>query len=58
MLLDQHQHDSLATLDEAKLLKQVHRSPDLPTVPLVALKGVATDADIAALKKALLGQGG
>ena len=57
VLLDQHQHDSLATLDEAKLLKQVHRSPDLPTVPLVALEGVATDADIAALKKALLGMG-
>ncbi len=57
-LLDQHQHDSLGTLDEAKLLKQVHRSPDLPTAPLVALDGVATDADIAALKKALLGMGG
>lgn len=58
MLLDQHQHDSLGTLDESKLLKQVHRSPDLPTAPLVALEGVATDADIAALKKALLGMGG
>lgn len=57
VLLDQHQHDSLGTLDESKLLKQVHRSPDLPTAPLVALEGVATDADIAALKKALLGMG-
>ncbi|MBI5396470.1 MAG: PhnD/SsuA/transferrin family substrate-binding protein [Verrucomicrobia bacterium] len=57
VLLDQHQHDSLGTLDEAKLLKQVHRSPDLPTAPVVAFDGVASDADIAALKKALLGMG-
>jgi len=58
VLLDQHQFDSLGTLEESKLLKQVHRSPDLPTAPLVTLDGVATDADIAALKKALLGMGG
>jgi len=58
VLLDQHQHDSLGALDEAKLLQLVHRSPDLPTAPLVALEGVAADADIAAIKKALLGLAG
>jgi hypothetical protein len=57
VLLDQHQHDALQGMDECKLLKPVHRSPDLPTAPLVAFEGVATEADVAALKKALLGMG-
>ena len=58
VLLDQHQHNALGGLDEAKLLQLVHRSPDLPTAPLVALDGVAADADIVAIKKALLGLAG
>jgi len=54
-LLDQHQYDAKDGLDEAKGLKLVHRSPELPTAPMVFFEGVAADADVAAIKKALLG---
>jgi len=56
-LLDQHQFDAKGELEEAKGLKLVHRSPELPTAPAVFFEGVAADADIAAIKKALLGMG-
>ncbi len=56
-LLDQHQYDAKAELEEAKGLKLVHRSPELPTSPVVFFEGVAADADVAAIKKALLGMG-
>ena len=56
-LLDQHQYDAKGELEEAKGLKLVHRSPELPTAPVVFFEGVATDADVAAIKKALLGMG-
>ena len=58
VLLDQPQYDSKNELPEANGLKLVHRSPVLPTPPVVFFEGVAADADIAALKKALLGMGG
>lgn len=56
-LLDQHQYDAKNELEEAKALKLVHRSPELPTAPMVFFEGVAADADVAAIKKALLGMG-
>jgi hypothetical protein len=56
-LLDQHQYDAKGELEEAKGLKLVHRSPELPTAPVVFFEGVAAEADMAALKKALLGMG-
>ncbi|MFA5193797.1 MAG: PhnD/SsuA/transferrin family substrate-binding protein [Verrucomicrobiia bacterium] len=56
-LLDQRQYDAKGELEEAKGLKLVHRSPELPTAPMVFLEGVAADADVAAIKKALLGMG-
>ncbi|MFZ2641664.1 MAG: PhnD/SsuA/transferrin family substrate-binding protein [Verrucomicrobiia bacterium] len=56
-LLDQRQYDAKDGLEEAKGLKLVHRSPELPTAPMVSLEGVAADADVAAIKKALLGMG-
>lgn len=57
VLLDQPQFDSKNALPEAAGLKLVHRSPALPTPPVVCFEGVAADADVAALKKALLGMG-
>ncbi|MCX6906876.1 MAG: PhnD/SsuA/transferrin family substrate-binding protein [Verrucomicrobia bacterium] len=56
-LLDQHQNDAKGELPEAKGLKLVHRSPELPTAPVVFFEGVAADADVTAIKKALLGMG-
>ena len=56
-LLDQHQFDAKGELEEARGLKLVHRSPELPTAPAVFFEGVAADADVAAIKKALLGMG-
>lgn len=56
-LLDQHQFDAKGELDEAKGLKLVHRSPELPTAPAVFFEGVAADADVTAVKKALLAMG-
>jgi ABC transporter, phosphonate, periplasmic substrate-binding protein len=58
VLLDQQQYNAKDELEEAKGLKLVHRSPALPTPPVVYFEGVAADADIAAIKKALLGMGG
>ena len=58
VLLDEKQYESRNELEEAKTLKLVHRSPELPTPPVVFFEGVAADADMAALKKALLGMGG
>ncbi len=57
VLLDQPQHDSMNALPQAAGLKLVHRSPALPTPPMVCFEGVASEADAAALKKALLGMG-
>jgi hypothetical protein len=57
VLLDQQQYNAKNELPEGQALKLVHRSPALPTAPVVFLEGVAADADIAAIKKALLGMG-
>ncbi len=57
VLLDQQQYNAKNELPEGQALKLVHRSPELPTPPMVFLEGVAADADVAAIKKALLGMG-
>ena len=57
VLLDQQQYNAKNELPEGQALKLVHRSPELPTPPVVFLEGVAADADVAAIKKALLGMG-
>jgi ABC transporter, phosphonate, periplasmic substrate-binding protein len=55
VLLDQHQFNALGGAPGGNKLKVVHQSPELPTAPVVAFEGVAAEADIAAVKKALLG---
>ncbi|MBI5684462.1 MAG: PhnD/SsuA/transferrin family substrate-binding protein [Verrucomicrobia bacterium] len=56
-LLDQNQFDALPALPLAAQLRVVHKSPSLPPAPAVFFEGVAAEADIAAIKKALFGMG-